>query len=226
VAFGFLSLASLETLQVRGVQALGCRVVSSLKIMHFSPYFRRRRVNHRRRTRTWRQQVQSRAAPSCRHVRVERESTWLQDEEQGPGRTCRPRVTRWQWASFTTAAPPQSGQCFRPQAGTALHKRGPGSCNQAHNMPAPSAEQGSPTNANQLAVTAPFRASRPFSGPNQPTGATKKQKNKRRRRGRRQFLKCPEERNEEKTPSGWLCPDARNWLSFFVRSHHRRNRGE
>jgi hypothetical protein len=80
----------------------------------FSPCSRWRRVNHRRQTRTWRQQVQSSAAPSCSHVRVQHESTWLQNEEHWPERTCRPRVTRWRWTSFTSTAPRPSSQCFGP----------------------------------------------------------------------------------------------------------------
>lgn len=52
------------------------------------------------------------------------------------------------------------------------------------------------------------------------TGAARKRGRKRRRRRRkRQFLKCAEEGNKEKTPSGWLSPDARNWLSFIARYH-------
>jgi hypothetical protein len=43
---------------------------------------------------TWRRQVQSKAAPRCRRVRVQHESTPIRNGEQWPGRTCRPRLTR------------------------------------------------------------------------------------------------------------------------------------
>ena len=44
---------------------------------------------------TWRRQVQLQAAPRCRRVRVQHESTRIHNREQWPGRTCRPRATRW-----------------------------------------------------------------------------------------------------------------------------------
>ena len=47
VASGFLSLACLHDVASARVHALGCIVVSSLKIMHFSPCFGWRWVNHR-----------------------------------------------------------------------------------------------------------------------------------------------------------------------------------
>jgi hypothetical protein len=37
-----------------------------------------------------------------------------QNEEHWHGRTCRPRVTRWRWTSFTSSAPRPSSQCFGP----------------------------------------------------------------------------------------------------------------
>src|SRR5205807_2417270 len=92
--------------------------------------------------------------------------------------------------------------------------------NQAHNMPTPAAEQGSPPNTNKSAVPAPFRASYSAGRWERISRlAHEKQQNKRRRRGRKQFLKCAEEGYEEKTPTGWPCPYARNWLSFVARSH-------
>ncbi len=100
-------------------------------------------------------------------------------------------------------------------------KRRPGSGNQAHNMPAPTAEQGSLPNVDQSAVPDPSQASRPFSA-GQPADRCREKQKKRRRRRRRHFLKCAEEQYEEKTPTGWLSSDDRKWLSFFDRSHAHR----
>ncbi len=67
---------------------------------------------------TWRRQVPSKAAPRCRRVRVQDESTRIQLGEPWPGRTCGPRVTRW---GDGPASPAQhhGRPALRSQPGTA-----------------------------------------------------------------------------------------------------------
>ena len=77
------------------LQALGRMAVSKLKIMHFSLCKIAQSEPSRGGAGTWRRQVQSKAAPRCRRIRVQHESTWTRNGDQWSGRTCRPRATRW-----------------------------------------------------------------------------------------------------------------------------------
>jgi hypothetical protein len=75
--------------------ALGRMAVSRLKMMHFSLCKIALSEPSRGGAGTWRRHVQAKAAPPCRQVRGKHESTRIQSGEQWPGRTCRPRTTRW-----------------------------------------------------------------------------------------------------------------------------------
>ena len=75
--------------------ALERMAVSRLKIVHDSLCKIAPSEPSRGGAGTWRRQVPSKAAPRWQRVRVQHESTRLQIGEQWPGRTCRPRATRW-----------------------------------------------------------------------------------------------------------------------------------
>ncbi len=121
--------------------ALGRMAVSRLKMMHFSLCKIAQSEPSRGRAGTWRRQVQSKAAPRCRRVRVQHESTRIRIGEQWQGRTCRPRATRCGDGPASQARhhgrPASSSVRTRNSA-----KRRTALSNQAHNMAQRPGEQG------------------------------------------------------------------------------------
>jgi hypothetical protein len=123
------------------LHALGRMAVSRLKMLHFSLGKIAQSEPSRGGAGTWRRQVQSKAAPRYRRIRVQHESTWTRNGELWPGRTCRPRATRW---SDGPASPTRHHG--RPASSSVQirnsTKRRTALRNQAHNMAQRPGEQG------------------------------------------------------------------------------------
>lgn len=121
--------------------ALGQMAIARLNMTHFSLCKIAPSEPSRGGAGTWRRQVQAQAAPRCRQVRVQHESTRLRIGEQWPGRTCRPRATR---SSDGPASPARDHS--RP-ASSSVHtrnstKRRTALSKQAHNRARRPGEQG------------------------------------------------------------------------------------
>src|SRR5260370_40874368 len=66
-------------------QALGRMAVSRLRMLYFSLCKIAQSEPSRGGAGTWRRQVQSKAAPRCRRIRVQHDSTWTRNGDNGQG---------------------------------------------------------------------------------------------------------------------------------------------
>lgn len=197
--------------------ALGRMAVSRLKMLH-SPCVRSRRVNHH-----VIEQAPGDGRPSQRPL-LRADTFALNTNRWGFKTRSNGQGEHAGLALLDGDGPAsQARRLGRPASASVqtrnCTKRRTAQSNHAHNTPGRPGNKDSGENRERRAPQKSFRASWRRGMKNRlPAPRETGEGNGGRRRRKRQFLKCAEEGNKEKTPSGWLSPDARNWLSFFARS--------
>src|SRR5258708_28779623 len=164
----------------------------------------------------WRRHVPSQAAPRHRRVRVQQESTWIRHEEQWPGRTCRPRTTRWRDGPASQARHLAVPSALRSKRGTTRSAGRHGASKRIIWLSGPADKDGGETRACPRGVPE-------LSGVGGRRTAHLNRAGKRGSRQRRkQFEKGAAKETRTYTPavprSAWLSANAHNWLCFSARS--------
>ena len=151
--------------------------------------------------------VQSKAAPRCRRVRVQHESTRIRIGEPWPGRTCRSRASRW------GDGPASQARHHGRPANSSVHtrnstKRRTALSNQAHTMAQRPGEQGSRREA-RVPQGVPESSS---AGGRRRTAHLNRPRKPEVDREGNSFRNARRKDTTNGEPLGWLPSDARNWL--------------